>query len=102
MRDRLLAAGIPCRLSGTAGTFLCNALMYHALRACGERMPAPLCGFVHLPYLPQQVAWLIRDTAEEARLELHQRADLASMTLETMIEGARLAIEVALEHAPHR
>ncbi len=102
MRDRLLAAGVPCRLSSTAGTFLCNALMYHALRVCGERTPAPPCGFVHLPYLPQQVAWLIRDTAEEARLELHQRADLASMSLETMLEGARLAIEVALEHAPPR
>ena len=102
MQERLLAAGIPCRLSGTAGTFLCNALMYHALRICGERTPAPPCGFVHLPYLPRQVAWLIRDTAEEARLELHQRADLASMSLETMLEGARLAIEVALEHAPPR
>jgi pyroglutamyl-peptidase len=76
--------------------------MYHALRVCGERTPAPPCGFVHLPYLPQQVAWLIRDTAEEARLELHQRADLASMSLGTMLEGARLAIEVALEHAPPR
>jgi pyroglutamyl-peptidase len=102
IHDRLLAAGVPCRLSGTAGTFLCNALMYHTLRACAESRPAPLCGFIHLPYLPQQVARLIRDTAEEARLELHQRADLASMSLQTMLEGARLAIETALEHAPRR
>lgn len=99
---RLLAAGIPCRLSGSAGAFLCNALMYHALRACAERAPALLGGFIHLPYLPQQVARLIRDTAEEARLELHQRADLASMALETMLEAVRLAVAVTLEHAPPR
>ena len=37
IQDRLLAGGIPARLSSSAGTFLCNALMYHALRACAER-----------------------------------------------------------------
>ncbi len=37
IQERLLAAGIPVRLSASAGTFLCNALMYHALRACAER-----------------------------------------------------------------
>ena len=84
VQRRLLDAGIPCRLSGSAGTFLCNALMYHTLDACAGREPAPPAGLLHLPYLPQQVAWLIRDTADEARLELHQRADLASMDLATM------------------
>ena len=96
VQQRLLDAGIPCRLSGSAGTFLCNALMYHTLDACAGREPAPPAGFLHLPYLPQQVAWLIRDTADEARLELHQRADLASMDLATMCEAVRIAIEVTL------
>jgi hypothetical protein len=32
-------------------------------------------------------------------VELHQRADLASMALETMIEGVRLAIATTLEAA---
>jgi pyrrolidone-carboxylate peptidase len=56
MRERLLAAGIPARLSSTAGNFLCNALMYHALRRCAEHTPPRPCGFIHLPYLPAQVA----------------------------------------------
>ena len=51
---------------------------------------------MHLPYLPQQVAWLIRDTADEARLELHQRADLASMDLATMVAAVRIAIGTTL------
>lgn len=97
IQARLLEAGVPARLSGSAGTFLCNALLYHALHACAGRDPAPACGFIHLPYLPRQVAGIIEDTADEARFELHQRGDLASMALETMLEAVRLAIETTLE-----
>jgi pyroglutamyl-peptidase len=100
IRDRMLAAGIPARLSGTAGQFLCNATMYQALRLCAERSPPPRCGFIHLPYLPQQVALLMAQKRDRAGVELHQRADLASMALETMVEGVRLAIATTLEVAP--
>ena len=97
IRDRLLEAGIPARLSGSAGAFLCNALMYHALRACDGRDRPPACGFIHVPYLPAQVGQMLRDTRDEARLELHQRGDLASMALETMVEGVRLALRTTIE-----
>ena len=100
IRDRLLEAGIPARLSGTAGQFLCNALMYHALCLCAERAPPPCCGFIHLPYLPEQVALLLDQARDPAAVDLHQRADLASMALGTMVEGVRLAIATTLEHAP--
>lgn len=97
IHDRLLDAGIPARLSGSAGTFLCNALMYHALRSCGEHTPRSPCGFIHLPYLPEQVSALLLQMREAAKVELHQRADLASMTLSMQVEGIRLAIETTLE-----
>jgi pyroglutamyl-peptidase len=100
IQDALLDRGIPTRLSGSAGTFLCNATLYHALAACGRLSPPPPCGFIHLPYLPEQVAGLIRDTRTERRLELHQRSDLASMALATMIEGVRVAIETTLAARP--
>jgi pyroglutamyl-peptidase len=100
IRDRLLDAGIPARLSGTAGQFLCNALMYHTLRLCARRTPPPCCGFIHLPYLPEQVALLQAAARDPAATDLHQRADLASMALDTMVEGVRLAIATTLEHAP--
>jgi pyroglutamyl-peptidase len=99
IRDRLLRAGVPVRLSGTAGQFLCNACMYHALHACARRTPAPTCGFIHIPYLPQQVALLLEDMRDSARVELHQRADLCSMPLDVQVEGVRLAIETTLEAA---
>jgi len=49
----LLAAGIPARLSETAGTYLCNAAMYRALAKLPARVP---CGFIHLPLPPAEVA----------------------------------------------
>ena len=97
IQDRLLEAGIPARLSGSAGAFLCNALMYHALRACAEHAPGAPCGFIHLPYLTEQVAMLLLQMREWAKVELHQRADLASMALDVQVEAARLAIETTLE-----
>jgi pyroglutamyl-peptidase len=99
IRDRLLAAGVPCRLSGTAGQFLCNGVLYHALAACAARDPSPPAGFIHLPYLPRQVAALAATTRDEHRLGLGQRADLASMSLEVMREGVRLTIETSLATA---
>jgi pyroglutamyl-peptidase len=97
IHGRLLDAGIPARLSASAGTFLCNALMYHALRSCTEHAPASLCGFIHLPYLPGQVSELLLQIREWATVELHQRADLASMALDVQVEGIRIAIETTLE-----
>ena len=97
IQNRLLAAGIPARLSGSAGTFLCNALMYYALRAGAEHAPGAPCGFIHLPYLPEQVAALLLQMREWAKVELHQRADLASMALGVQVEAVCLAIETTLE-----
>jgi pyroglutamyl-peptidase len=88
----LLNAGIPARLSDSAGTFLCNATMYSFLQA----RPTVPCGFVHVPYLPEQVADLLRQTQEERALELHQRADLASMHLTTMIDAVRIILVTSL------
>ena len=86
------AAGIPCRQSGTAGSFLCNATLYLALHQAARHRPGMRAGFIHLPYLPAQVAQLLDDLAAEARTELHQRADLASMDLALM----RRAVEIAI------
>lgn len=92
----LLAGGIPVHVSNTAGTFLCNATMFqflHALEARGRAVP---CGFIHLPYMPEQVADLLVRNRDERRLEREQRADLASMDLDVMVRAVRKAIEISL------
>jgi pyroglutamyl-peptidase len=90
----LLDKGIPARVSSTAGTFLCNATLFTLLSRPAERNPAMRCGFIHLPYLPSQVAAFLQQQKRERKLELHQRADLASMDLATMVDAVRTAIAV--------
>jgi pyroglutamyl-peptidase len=84
------------RLSTTAGTYLCNATLYTLLSLI-ERTGRPIpCGFIHLPYLPEQVAHLLSD-ARAGRLDIHQRADLASMDFATMAQALRLALAVTAQ-----
>ncbi len=95
IRDALLAAGIPARISATAGTFLCNATLYSTLTHAAEMRRRPVTGFIHVPYLPEQVAELL-ETVEQARqLELHQRADTASMELGTIVRALEIAVTTA-------
>ena len=88
----ILDAGIPARLSATAGTFLCNACLYSFLEAAAERSPAVPCGFLHVPYMPEQVAERLAAARSEHGLELHQRSDLASMSLDRMVKAVELAV----------
>ena len=45
-------AGLPAALSNTAGTFVCNHLMYLMLHATAGT--ATRAGFIHVPYAPEQ------------------------------------------------
>jgi pyroglutamyl-peptidase len=81
----LLAAGIPARLSETAGTYLCNAVMYRAL----ARLPARVrCGFIHLPLSPAEVAaQLARDSGAPAQ---------PSMSLSVQRKAVEIAVAAAV------
>jgi pyroglutamyl-peptidase len=86
IRDRVRAAGVPCRLSTTAGTFLCNEVLFMTLRYVATRTPAPLAGFIHVPLLPEQVAG--------------QDQPGPSMALETMLKGAEGALAAIADAVP--
>ncbi|MFE6964518.1 pyroglutamyl-peptidase I [Agromyces sp. NPDC057679] len=49
-------AGIPSQVSNTAGTYVCNHIMYQVLYLIDYEFPGKRGGFVHVPYSPQQVA----------------------------------------------
>ena len=82
MVRHLRDAGIPASVSNTAGTFVCNhvfyALMHRLTRRAG---PGVRGGFIHIPALPQQAA---------------QHPGIASMALETQVQGIRTAIHTAM------
>lgn len=98
--DALLQQGIPARLSATAGTYLCNATLYTVLRHAQQQRPRLRAGFLHLPYLPEQVAELLQEMRTSGTLELHQRADLASMDLPTMLVAVRTILSTCAASRP--
>jgi pyroglutamyl-peptidase len=85
----LLAAGIPAHCSTTAGAYLCNACLYSLLGMVETTGSSFAAGFIHLPYLPEQVAMLM---ASERRT----RNDTPSMSLDIMTRAVEIAIEVSL------
>lgn len=97
IEEDILAAGIPVRLSSTAGTYLCNACLYSFLEAVELRARHIPCGFIHVPYTPEQVATLVADIREGQKLEQHQRADLASMELSRTIRAVEIAINATVQ-----
>jgi pyroglutamyl-peptidase len=91
IRAALLAAGIPARLSNSAGSYLCNANLYTSLGLCAARRPAPACGFIHLPYASEQVAAILSDS--QGALDGESLAP--SLPIATMIAAAKIIVEVA-------
>jgi pyroglutamyl-peptidase len=75
------SAGIPCSLSNTAGTFVCNHVFYGLMHELYKEGNKRRGGFIHIPYLPQQAAGLVGQP---------------SMSLELVIRGMKKAIETAL------
>ena len=83
MLKRLHDEGIPAHISNTAGTYVCNHLMYGLLHLIKTRYPEMVGGFIHLPFLPQQA---VRHAAP-------------SMNLATMLKGIELCLETVLENS---
>lgn len=73
MADAIAAAGLPGRVSNTAGTFVCNDTLYRVLHHYAETEVR--VGFIHVPHLPEQ--------AKEGG---------ASMPLEDIVRGLSAAI----------
>jgi pyroglutamyl-peptidase len=92
IRAALLEAGIPARLSNSAGSYLCNATLYSALGLCAGQPEAPPCGFIHLPYASEQVAELLRD----GKGKLHGESIAPSLPIEMMLAAAERIVAVSV------
>ncbi len=56
--ERINQNGIPATFSDSAGSYVCNALMYAALRHIAENKMPTSYGFIHVPQLPETLASL--------------------------------------------
>ena len=55
MAAAIREAGLPASVSNTAGTFVCNHLMYGVLHHLAVHHPETKGGFMHVPFAPSQV-----------------------------------------------
>ena len=56
MAEAIREAGLPSALSNTAGTYVCNHLMYGVLYHLNRHHKDAKAGFIHVPYIPEQIA----------------------------------------------
>ena len=54
MVEKIKGAGVPASVSCTAGTFVCNHLLYGVLHHIAREFPGMRGGFIHVPYLHEQ------------------------------------------------
>ena len=58
MVAKIRESGLPASVSNTAGTFVCNHLMYGVLYHLAKSYPGVRGGFMHVPFIPSQAAAL--------------------------------------------
>lgn len=62
LAEAIRAAGVPARVSNSAGLFVCNALLCRLLHEIETHYPQMRGGFVHVPCLPEQAQRLGKGT----------------------------------------
>ncbi len=84
MATAMKEAGIPALVSNTAGTYVCNHIMYNTLYMIDHEFPGKRGGFVHVPYLPVQVL----DKPNEPSLGLDELVTALTAGLAAIVEYA--------------
>jgi len=78
----LKEAGIPVIVSNSAGLYVCNDIIYGTLHFLASIKSFVKYGFIHVPFLPEQVA--------------PKSKDIASMSLDMIKEAIRITILINL------
>lgn len=76
-------AGLPASLSNTAGTYICNHVMYGILYYIQKEFPHTRGGFIHVPYAASQVV---------------DKPNTPSMAITDITAALEAAIQAAAEH----
>jgi len=76
--------GIPASVSNSAGTFVCNHVMYGILYLVDKKYPNIRGGFIHVPYIPSQVT---------------TKPNTPSMSIDDISKGLELSIKAIIENS---
>nr|PZN02576.1 MAG: pyroglutamyl-peptidase I [Bacillota bacterium] len=74
--------GIPAEISNTAGTYVCNHVMYGLLYYASKKRPEMKAGFIHVPYLFEQVV---------------DKKNTPAMGLSEIVKALTVAIEQSIQ-----
>lgn len=77
--EGIRSEGVPASVSNTAGTYVCNHLMYGVLNYIYKNNLNIKAGFIHIPFLTEQVV---------------NKPNVPSMSLDTMVKAIEAAIKV--------
>ena len=89
-------AGIPSALSYTAGSYVCNYLMYTLLYLIDKKYPNIRGGFIHVPYAMEQV---VNKPLGTPSMDLHQIARGLEKAVEAVVKNdADLAVDMGTTH----
>ena len=83
MVQAIKEVGLPATVSNTAGTFVCNHLMYQALYLADKKFSHMRAGFMHIPYMTEQVI---------------NKPNTASMNLVDIVKGIEAAIGAIVDY----
>ncbi len=83
MVKKIQDAGILAAVSNTAGTFVCNHVMYGVLHLCQTKYPDKRAGFIHIPFLPVQTL---------------DKPEVPSMELDDIVQGLICALSAVVTY----
>lgn len=81
MVENIQKNNIPASVSNTAGTFVCNHVLYGVAYLLDKKYSNKKSGFIHIPFLPEQVI---------------DKRGQASMSLNDIVKGLKAAIEAII------
>lgn len=83
MAQAIKNIGLPSYVSTTAGTFVCNHIMYQVQYFIDKEFPNIKAGFMHIPFLPNQVI---------------NRANTPALSLDDDVKGITAAVKAIVEY----
>ncbi|PKL50462.1 MAG: pyroglutamyl-peptidase I [Candidatus Riflebacteria bacterium HGW-Riflebacteria-2] len=82
--EKISEAGLPAAISDSAGTYVCNHVMFRLLHLIANRYPKILGGFIHVPATPEM-------SGNKG----------PGMPLADITRALQLAVEVCSDHSTH-
>lgn len=82
MVENMKANNVPAAISNTAGTYVCNHLMYGVRYYIEKEFPNTIGGFMHVPFLHEQVM---------------NKKETASLSKEDVVKGIEASLEAIVD-----